>query len=194
MNRFARKLLATTLLTASLGIAHAAVEVAGIGFRSQETLDSGALMLNGAGLRTRLTFKVYAMGLYVRTPATDATALLQDSGEKRIRIVMIRDLEAKQFADAMRAGLERNHDAAALASLKPSTDALLAAVMGSGDARSGTELILDQLADGSTRLLVNGQARSDIADPALYPALLRIWIGDRPADADLKEDLLNRKK
>ncbi|MDD3676392.1 MAG: chalcone isomerase family protein [Thauera propionica] len=192
MKPFARTLLAAALMSAS--IAHAAIEVAGIGFKSQEALENGALELNGAGLRTRLTFKVYAMGLYVRTPATDATALLQDTGEKRIRIVMIRDLEAKQFADALRAGLERNHDAATLATLKPSTDALLAAVLGGGEAKSGTELILDQLADGSTRLLINGQVRSDIADPALYPALLRIWIGERPADSDLKEDLLKRKK
>lgn len=193
MKRFVRTLLATALLSANL--AHAAVEVAGIGFKPQETVDNSTLLLNGAGLRTRLTFKVYAMGLYLRNPATNTAAILQDSGEKRLRMVMIRDLEGKQFADALLAGLQRNHDSAALAALKPATDALLAAVLGSGELKSGTELVLDQLANGATRLRVRGEQRgSDITDLTLYPALLLVWLGERPADAELKADLLKQTR
>ena len=181
--------LAAVLLTASL--AHAAIEVGGVGFKAQDSVENTRIELNGAGLRTRLTFKVYAMGLYLHQPATTTTAVLNDTGVKRIRIVMIRDLKGKQFADALLAGLERNHDSAALTALKPATDALLAAVMDSGEAKAGTELILDQLASGATRLLINGKAQgTDIADPALYPALLHIWLGERPADSELKADLL----
>ena len=135
------------------------------------------------------------MGLYLRQPATTTTAVLHDSGVKRIRIVMIRDLKGKQFADALLAGLERNHDSITLAALKPATDALLTAIMGSGEAKAGTELILDQLASGATRLLINGQVQgSDIADPAFYPALLRIWLGEGPADSALKADLLKPER
>ncbi|MFP5382338.1 MAG: chalcone isomerase family protein, partial [Gammaproteobacteria bacterium] len=57
--------------------------------------------------------------------------------------------------------------------------------------RSGTEILLDQLANGATRLVVNGQQQGeDIADAELYPALLRIWLGVRPADHDLRDALL----
>ena len=185
--------LAAALLTASL--AHAAIDVGGVGFKSQYSVENTRVELNGAGLRTRLTFKVYAMGLYLRQPASSLAAVLDDSGVKRIRIVMIRDLKGKQFADALLAGLERNHDSAALAALKPATDALLTAIMGSGEAKAGTELILDQLASGATRLLINGQAQgTDIADPAFYPALLRIWLGEGPADSALKADLLKPER
>ena len=185
--------LAAALLTASL--AHAAIDVGGVGFKSQYSVENTRVELNGAGLRTRLTFKVYAMGLYLRQPATTTAAVLHDSGVKRIRIVMIRDLKGKQFADALLAGLERNHDSVTLAALKPATDALLTAIMSSGEAKAGTELILDQLASGATRLLINGQAQgSDIADPAFYPALLRIWLGEGPADSALKADLLKPER
>ena len=185
--------LAAALLTASL--AHAAIDVGGVGFKSQYSVENTRVELNGAGLRTRLTFKVYAMGLYLRQPATTTAAVLHDSGVKRIRIVMIRDLKGKQFADALLAGLERNHDSITLAALKPATDALLTAIMGSGEAKAGTELILDQLASGATRLLINGQVQgSDIADPAFYPALLRIWLGEGPADSALKADLLKPER
>ena len=193
MKRIARTLLIAALLSAS--VAQAALEVGGVDFKSHETVGKRSLNLNGAGLRTRLTFKIYAMGLYLGKPATSTTEILQDKGAKRIRIVMIRDLDGKQFAEALLAGLERNHDATTLATLQPSTDALLAAVMSAGTARSGTELTLDQLANGATRLQINGQpAGEDISDPAFYPALLRIWLGEHPADSELKVDLLQQRK
>ena len=185
--------VAAAVLTASLALAN--IDVGGVDFKSQDSVENTRVELNGAGLRTRLTFKVYAMGLYLRQPTSSPAAVLDDAGVKRIRIVMIRDLKGKQFADALLAGLERNHDSITLAALKPATDALLTAIMGSGEAKAGTELILDQLASGATRLLINGQAQgSDIADPAFYPALLRIWLGEGPADSALKADLLKPER
>ena len=167
--------VAAAVLTASLALAN--IDVGGVDFKSQDSVENTRVELNGAGLRTRLTFKVYAMGLYLRQPTSSPAAVLDDAGVKRIRIVMIRDLKGKQFADALLAGLERNHDSVTLAALKPATDALLTGIMSSGEAKAGTELILDQLASGATRLLINGQVQgSDIADPAFYPALLRIWL------------------
>ena len=123
--RILRSLIAAALLSA--GLAQAAVKVGDVEFAQQQTVQQRALELNGAGLRTRLGFKVYAMGLYLRAPLAEAGTILADKGEKRIRIVLIRDLEAKQFGDALQAGLEKNHDAATLAALKPATDALLTA-------------------------------------------------------------------
>ena len=185
--------VAAAVLTASLALAN--IDVGGVDFKSQDSVENTRVELNGAGLRTRLTFKVYAMGLYLRQPTSSPAAVLDDAGVKRIRIVMIRDLKGKQFADALLAGLERNHDSVTLAALKPATDALLTAIMGSGEAKAGTELILDQLASGATRLLINGQVQgSDIADPAFYPALLRIWLGEGPADSALKADLLKPER
>ncbi len=185
--------VAAAVLTASLALAN--IDVGGVDFKSQDSVENTRVELNGAGLRTRLTFKVYAMGLYLRQPTSSPAAVLDDAGVKRIRIVMIRDIKGKQFADALLAGLERNHDSITLAALKPATDALLTAIMGSGEAKAGTELILDQLASGATRLLINGQVQgSDIADPAFYPALLRIWLGEGPADSALKADLLKPER
>ena len=187
--RILRSLIAAALLSA--GLAQAAITVGNVDFATRQTVQQRALELNGAGLRTRLGFKVYAMGLYLRAPLSEAGAILADKGEKRIRIVPIRDLEAKQFGDALRAGLEKNHDAAALAALKPATDALLAALAAVGEVKAGTEIVLDRLGSGATRLLVDAkQHGEDIADVALYPALLRIWLGERPADSELREALL----
>ena len=189
--RILRSLIAAALLSA--GLAQAADKVGDVEFAQQQTVQQRALELNGAGLRTRLGFKVYAMGLYLRAPLAEAGTILADKGEKRIRIVLIRDLEAKQFGDALQAGLEKNHDAATLAALKPATDALLTALAAVGEVRTGTEIVLDRLGNGATRLLVDAkQHGEDIADTAFYPALLRIWLGERPADSELREALLKK--
>ena len=193
MRSFIRTLLAAALLSAS--IAQAAVQVGGVDFQPELGAQKGMLALNGAGLRTRVGFKVYAMGLYLRAPLAEAGTILADKGEKRIRIVLIRDLEAKQFGDALQAGLDKNHDAATLAALKPATDALLTALAAVGEVASGTEILLDQLANGATRLVVNGQQQGhDIADVKFYPALLRIWLGVRPAGQGLRDALLRESR
>ena len=193
MRSFIRTLLAAALLSAS--IAQASVQVGGVDFQPELRAQKGTLALNGAGLRTRVGFKVYAMGLYLRAPLTDAAAIIGDKGEKRIRIVLTRDLEAKQFGDALLAGLEKNHEPDELAALKPATDALIGALAAVGEVASGTEILLDQLANGATRLVVNGQQQGhDIADVKFYPALLRIWLGVRPADHDLRDALLRQSK
>ena len=193
MRSFIRTLLAAALLSAS--IAQASVQVGGVDFQPELRAQKGTLALNGAGLRTRVGFKVYAMGLYLRAPLTDAAAIIGDKGEKRIRIVLTRDLEAKQFGDALLAGLEKNHEPDELAALKPATDALIGALAAVGEVASGTEIVLDQLANGATRLVVNGQQQGhDIADVKFYPALLRIWLGVRPADHDLRDALLRQSR
>lgn len=200
------RLLAHALFAASLFISagstlatmaatDAAATVGDVAFAAQTQADSQALVLQGAGLRTRLSFRIYAMGLYLQQPYADAGAIIADEGEKRIRIVLLRDLEAKQFADALQTGLQKNHDAEALAALQPATDALLSALREVGAAPAGTEILLDRLASGATRLQVAGSVRGgDIADPALYPALLRIWLGTQPADGALKKALAEGRK
>ena len=191
MLRLIRPLLAAALLSA--GLAQAATVLGNVEFKPRETVQQRALQLNGAGVRTRLGFKVYVMGLYLRAPRTDAEAIIRDRGEKRIRIVPIHDLEARQFGDALDAGLEKTHDAAALTALKPASDALLAALNAVGAVKAGTEIHIDQLGNGATRLSVDGQQQGeDIEDKGLYPALLRIWLGERPADPELRNALIKR--
>jgi hypothetical protein len=52
---------------------------------------------------------------------------------------------------------------------------------------------LDWLPESGTRLTFNGVAKgSDIPGEDFYRALLKIWIGDKPAQDDLKEHLLGK--
>lgn len=184
--------LAFTAMTAYASLAAAATNVAGVPFDDTATVGGQTLVLNGTGVRTRLLFKVYAMGLYVPQRASDAGAVQNQSGSKRIRIVTLRDLSAEQFVDALVDGLRKNHSAEALAALAPAIAAFRKAMLEIKDAPTHIEVLLESW-NGATRLTVGGKRRGeDIPDERFFPALLRIWIGEAPADAELKQNLLGK--
>ena len=41
-----------------------------------------------------------------------------------------------------------------------------------------------------TRVTINGEVKSNIAGVEFYAALLRIWLGEKPAEAGVKKALL----
>ena len=70
-------------------------------------------------------------------------------------------------------------------------DALVANLKASGEAKKGDVIHLDFTPDAGTRVVVNGKQQGNaIAGEDFYSALLRIWLGDKPADGDLKKGLV----
>ncbi len=51
-------------------------------------------------------------------------------------------------------------------------------------------VLIDFLPGSGTRITFNGAVRGTIAGEDFSRALLRIWLGENPADADLKKALL----
>lgn len=180
--------LAFAAATAHVSFAAAATNVAGMTFDDTLNVAGQTLVLNGTGVRTRLLSKVYAMGLHVSQRANDAGTLQNHAGSERIRIVTLRDLSAEQFVE----GLKKNHTAEALAALEPALGAFRKGMLEIKDAPANTEVLIESW-NGITRLTVAGKRRGeDIADERFFPALLHIWIGDVPADAKLKQNLLGK--
>jgi hypothetical protein len=187
--------LRALMLAAALAAAPAlaAKDVAGISFEDKTKVGSAELSLNGAGVRTRAFFKVYAMGLYLPEKKTAADAVLGLKGAKRIQIVTLRDLSAQQFADALIEQLQKNLNESELAALNPSIEEFKATLLSIGSAPNGTAIFIDYLPESGTQLSVNRQPKGKaIAGEAFYQALLRIWLGAKPAQDDLKEALLGK--
>jgi hypothetical protein len=190
-----KKILTTLLLAATLSSmnATAAIDVAGVKFDDTARVGAGETALNGAGMRNRAFFKVYALGLYLPQKVSSSADALAAKGPKRIAIVTLRDLTAEQFVDALIEALKKNHDEAALAALQPRIDQFRSIMMSVGNAPEKTAVNLDWLPETGTRLIFNGaQKGADIPGEDFYRALLRIWLGDKPAQDDLKEKLLGK--
>jgi hypothetical protein len=188
MNRF----IAILLLAFSLP-AFAALDVAGVKFDDTAKVGAGDTVINGAGMRKRAFFKVYAIGLYLPQKAASAADAISAKGAKRIAIVTLRDLTAEQFVDALIDALKANHDETALKALQPKIDQFRSTMLAIGNAPEKSVVNLDWLPDSGTRLTFNGATKgTDISGEDFYRALLRIWLGDKPAQDDLKEQLLGK--
>jgi len=57
-------------------------------------------------------------------------------------------------------------------------------------AKAGDVIYIDFLPGTGTRITVNGGVRGVIPGDDFSRALLRIWLGDHPADGDLKKGML----
>src|SRR3954471_7749433 len=82
-----------------------AAEVAGVKLDDRTQVESRELVLNGAGLRKRVVFNVYVIGLYLPEKKTDPAAVLQLTGPKRAEIHMLRDVSAETFTEALIEGM-----------------------------------------------------------------------------------------
>ncbi len=186
-------LLATLLLGASL--AHAATDVAGVKFEDRSRVANSELQLNGAGERARFFFHVYAIGLYLTEKKTMTSEILSLKGAKRLQIVTLRELTAEQFVDALIGGLQKNLAEAEIAPLKASIEEFKTTMLSIKTTAKGSVLTIDWLPESGLRLSVDGKPYGkDIADEDFYRALLKIWLGDKPAQDDLKQALLGKPR
>ena len=168
-----------------------AAEVEGVRVDERVRVGGSELLLNGAGVRTRIVFKVYVGALYLPERKSAAAEILALKGPKRVSMTMLRDLGARQLTDALETGVRANHSEAELAGLKARVDALAAVMNEIGSVKEKTVITLDFLPDAGTRISVDGAARGKpIPGEDFYAALLRIWLGDKPVDADLKKAML----
>ena len=172
-----------------------AAEVGGVKLDDRLRLAPGGpeLVLNGAGIRTRMIFKVYVAGLYLTEKRAEAGGVMSLPGPKRVAMTMLRELSAQQLSEALAEGIRNNSTAAEQETLKSRIDELLAIMNALGEAKKGDAITLDFLPESGTRVVVNGQPRGKpIAGDDFYRALLRIWLGDKPVDDDLKKGMLGQ--
>ncbi len=189
------RLVLAVVVAALLPLAVPAAEVAGVKLddRIRVAPNSPELALNGVGVRTRFFVKVYVAGLYAtdrKTTAADALAL---GGPKRFAMVMLRDVTAPQLTDALNDGFKANNSPADQERYRAQLGELTAIMNSLGGAKKGEVVALDYLPETGTRVQLNGEPKGKpIPDEGFYRALLRVWLGENPVDADLKKGLLGQ--
>lgn len=176
------------LLLLCLALPVQAAEVAGVRFEDNAAVGGVPVALSGAGLRQRFIFDVYAMALYVTDPRADRVA---QGGAKRIAIHMLRDVDADTFAKALVDGMRPNHDEATMQGFEPRIGQLNAIMAEVKEARKGMAILLDWVPSAGTQVLIDGRpSGKPIEGEDFYRALLRIWLGAKPVQEDLKKALL----
>lgn len=76
-----------------------------------------------------------------------------------------------------------------LAAVKAETDRRVAIMKSFGEAKEGNVVTLDFI-DAATAVGFNGAAKGTIPGEPFNRALTKIWLGERPVQADLKKAML----
>jgi hypothetical protein len=167
-----------------------AAEVGGVKLDDRTRVGNAELVLNGAGVRKRVVFQVYAMGLYLPKKTASASEAIGGEGPKRVAIHMLRDVGAAQFTDALADGMRQNHTETEYKAHEPRVKVLAAVMAEVKEAKKGMVIVLD-MAGGALQMSIDGKPAGKPIDGAEFSrALLRIWLGDKPVQDDLKKALL----
>lgn len=184
-----KKSLFAALLTIFLSFNSSAIEVAGVKF--EDAIANTNLKLNGAGIRYKVFFKIYAAALYVQTPSTDQNNVITQDGEKRIVMhILYDDIDRKKMVDSMIEGFEDNLSDDERTPLQSRIDELLTHYQG---VKEGDVLMFDYKPNQGTTFSINGTEKTTIKGSDFNQALLKIWVGDEPATSNLKQNLLGIK-
>lgn len=194
-----RILIATLACAALLPLAAlaqgtgAGVELAGTRYGPSAQVGNTALQLNGAGIRYKFVIKVYTAALYVGSKTSNVDQLLSQPGAKRMHVVMLRDIDANELGKLFTRGMQDNAPKAEFSKFIPGTLKLAEIFSAQKKLKAGDSFFVDFVPGVGTTVLVNGKATAEpIKEPEFYNALLRIWLGERPADAALKDALLGK--
>lgn len=166
------------------------------GVKVPDTADVGGskLELNGAGIRTKIVFKVYVASLYLPKKTTSAADVIGGPGPKRMTITFLRNLEGSDMSKAFVEGIEANTSAAELAKLQPNIAQVNALFAQHKELKKGENVLIDLVPGTGVVFTINGKADpAPIKDTEFYAALMRIWFGEHPADSKLKGQLLAGK-
>ena len=167
-----------------------AKEIAGVKLADTVQLGGSSLVLNGAGVRTKIIFKVYVAGLYVAQKQTTAGTVLTDTNPQRVALHMLRELSDEKLLSAFNEAIEANHTSAELSALSVSLKQMADIFHQVKEVKEGDVITLDYVAASGTQISVNATPRGTIAGDAFHRALLKIWLGNKPVQDDLKKSLL----
>ncbi len=171
------------------------VEVGNVKYESAVDLAGQKLQLNGAGIRYKFVVKVYTAGLYLTTKASTTAEVLAAPGPKRIHISMLRDIDGNELGKLFTKGMEDNAPREEFVKSINGVLKLSEIFASRKQLNNGDNFSVDYVPGLGSTVLLNGKAIGEtIKEPEFFSALLRIWLGDKPADDALKEALLGVKR
>ena len=193
MKHLVKCIFATILfsLTLSTPFSALALEVKGVKVDETAQVGGSALVLNGAGVRTKMVFKVYVAALYLTQKQTDANAVISDTGNKRVSMHFLRDLSAEALLKGMNEGFTDNNSAAEMAAIEPQMKLFRDMMTSAKEVKKGDVIVLDFTSTG-TQVNINGKSLGQVEGATFNQALLRVWLGAKPVDAALKKAMLGQ--
>ena len=167
-----------------------AATVAGVKIDDQATVNNQKLVLNGAGLRKKLMFKVYTGALYLPSKQTNAAAIISADTPRRMVMQFLMSVDKGKIADAWTEGLAENTPNAS-PEVKTAFKTLASWME---DMKEGQKIVMTYVPGIGTTVEVGGKNKGTLGGKAVADAILATWIGPKPGPgADFKSAILASK-
>lgn len=173
----------------------APVKVKTENFPKQIQVEGVKLSLNGLGTRYKAIFKVYDMGLYTSSKASNLQDFISLPGPKKLHFIAQREISTTELGLLFYRGIKENNSADL--NLKHASSALRMSEIASGRAKimPGESFSMEFVpGKGLSFYIMDKQQGSPVGDAEFFFMVLSIWLGNAPADYMLKDALLGVQK
>ena len=165
--------------------------VAGVDIPDRVTLSAEGpeLVLNGAGIRTKLFIKVYVGALYLAEKEADPARILASNGPTRVTMHFLHSkVSREKIVDAWSEGFARNLSSDEQRAVQSRLERFNSFF---GTMVRGDVIHLDYLPASGTVVWINTEKKGTVEGEDFYRALLGVWLGEHPADGRLKKAMLS---
>ena len=149
------------------------------------------LQLNGNGTRYKAIFKVYDLALYTTKKVGTADELLALPGPKRLQFTALRELPGTDLGLLFIKSMGENSPKELVQKHNVSTSRLIEIFSGRSKLLPGDSFAMDFVPGKGTEFYILGKPQGDpVGDAEFFNMVLKIWVGNSPADSSLKDALL----
>lgn len=184
-------------LVVALGLTAAAALAAPTStkFDPQMEVQGTKLQLNGAGTRYKAIFKVYDLGLYTTKKVSSAAELLALPGPKRLQFTALRELPGTDLGRLFLKGMNDNSPKERVQRHALASTRLIEVFSGRSKMLPGESFAMEYMPGKGTTFYILGKAQGDpVGDDEFFQMVLKIWVGESPADHQLRDALLGQDK
>ena len=190
MSTYIQNFFALLIFSSVLSITVQAKELASISVADSITMSNGeTLVLNGMGLREKLWIDVYVGSLYLGKKANNVAEVLSQPGALRIQMNFIyKEVASEKLIKAWKEGFEKNQSPEMIRELQQKIDRFYSFFEQS--AVKDDVYVIDYIPGEGSRVFKNNTLLGTIEGEDFKNALVEIWLGNTPADKNLKKGML----
>jgi len=185
-----RRNLIMVIVAALMSVFAMAVDIAGVEVKENFVVADKKMILNGAGIRKKLFFKLYVGSLYLPEKTMDAVAIVMGKENMTIELnITSRLITSGKLKQALEEGFS-TVEAEKMEQIKDKLE-IFTRIFQDGEVERGDIFTFNYI-DGKIETYKNGEHLLTTEGQDFKEALFGIWLGDRAIDKDLKTEMLGK--
>jgi len=161
----------------------------GVEFYTESEISNVPVIINGAGVRTKYFMDMYVGALYLKKKSKEASTIINADEEMGIHIRLVSSMVTRErFKESVTEGFKNASSGKATADEQKKFMSYL-----SEEFKDQDKIYLDYDPNNGTKVFKNGELKGTIPGLEFKKALFAIWLGTKPAQQSLKDEMLGKE-